>query len=81
MANFPWNLTRASAFCNVADCVLAILFLKRTIPSTHPLKKPRVMYPDLDLHFSDAASQAFHKPGSTAAAQVLVRASRIIDNI
>ncbi|KAG1795211.1 uncharacterized protein HD556DRAFT_1431842 [Suillus plorans] len=43
----------ASAFCYIADCVLAILFLKRTIPKPH------------------AASQAFHKPGSTAAAQVL----------
>ncbi|KAG1798047.1 uncharacterized protein HD556DRAFT_1463376 [Suillus plorans] len=47
----------ASAFCYIADCVLAILFLKRTIP------KPRVT--------RYAASQAFHKPGSTAAAQVL----------
>ncbi|KAG0706890.1 hypothetical protein DFH29DRAFT_898822 [Suillus ampliporus] len=62
---------QASGFCYVADCVLAILFLKRTVPSAPSLKKPRVMYLDLDLHFSDAVSQAFHKPGSTTTSQVL----------
>jgi histone deacetylase 8 len=36
----------------VADCVLAILALKRP-------PKTRTMYLDLDLHFSDAVSQAF----------------------
>lgn len=66
---------RASGFCYVADCILAILFLKRTSPSTPLGKKPRVMYLDLDLHFSDAVSQAFHKPGSVTASQVLVCAS------
>lgn len=62
---------QASGYCYVADCILAILFLKRTVPSSLPLKKPRVMYLDLDLHFSDAVSQAFYRPGSTTAAQVL----------
>ncbi|OJA15456.1 hypothetical protein AZE42_02207 [Rhizopogon vesiculosus] len=62
---------RASGFCYVADCVLAILFLKRALPSRLPSRKPRVMYIDLDLHFSDAVSQAFHKPGSVTASQVL----------
>lgn len=31
------------------------------------------MYLDLDLHFSDAVSHAFHNPGLTAVSQVLVR--------
>jgi histone deacetylase 8 len=39
------------------------------------------MYLDLDLHFSDAVSQAFYRPGSTTAAQVLVRVSRVIDDL
>ncbi|KAI0330065.1 histone deacetylase complex protein [Cubamyces sp. BRFM 1775] len=53
--------SRASGFCYVADCVLAILLLKRAIPSHlgTPQPKPRVMYLDLDLHFSDGVSQAF----------------------
>ncbi|KAF9445601.1 histone deacetylase complex protein [Macrolepiota fuliginosa MF-IS2] len=58
--------SRASGFCYVADCVLAILALK-TIPrspSSNPqddLTKPlpRVFYLDLDLHFSDVVSSAF----------------------
>ncbi|KDQ10349.1 hypothetical protein BOTBODRAFT_36251 [Botryobasidium botryosum FD-172 SS1] len=44
---------RASGFCYVADCILAILHLKRASP------RPRIMYIDLDLHFSDAVSHAF----------------------
>lgn len=36
------------------------------------------MYLDLDLHFSDAVSQAFHTPSSTAVSQVLVRESNFI---
>lgn len=31
------------------------------------------MYLDLDLHFSDAVSHAFHNPSLTAVSQVLVR--------
>ncbi|KAH6909584.1 histone deacetylase complex protein [Coprinopsis sp. MPI-PUGE-AT-0042] len=44
--------SRASGFCYVADCILAILALKQ-------IRKPKVMYIDLDLHFSDAVSEAF----------------------
>ncbi|KAI0777517.1 histone deacetylase 8 [Trametes elegans] len=56
----------ASGFCYVADCVLAILALKRPIMLTlgQPALKPRVMYLDLDLHFSDGVSQAFHSVSS-----------------
>ncbi|KAF9220724.1 histone deacetylase 8 [Gyrodon lividus] len=61
----------ASGFCYVADCVLAILALRRAVPSSVPQRKSRVMYLDLDLHFSDAVSQAFHNPSSTAVSQVL----------
>ncbi|KAF9073050.1 Arginase/deacetylase [Rhodocollybia butyracea] len=65
----------ASGFCYVADCILAILLLKRSQPalsttllfpvdpSSTKQRKPRVMYLDLDLHFSDAVSQAFYSPG------------------
>ncbi|KAL1671289.1 hypothetical protein EV122DRAFT_226819 [Schizophyllum commune] len=72
---------RASGFCYVADCVLAILALKKAPPiplplpvagdqmcdndlppASHPTRKPRVMYLDLDLHFSDGVSHAFHSP-------------------
>ncbi|KAF8508253.1 histone deacetylase 8 [Hysterangium stoloniferum] len=42
----------AAGFCYVADCVLSILALKQP-------PKSRIMYLDLDLHFSDAVSQAF----------------------
>ncbi|KIJ61496.1 hypothetical protein HYDPIDRAFT_96532 [Hydnomerulius pinastri MD-312] len=63
--------TQASGFCYVADCALAILSLKRAVPLSIPHRKPRVMYLDLDLHFSDAVSQAFHSVNSTVASQVL----------
>ncbi|KAG8946740.1 hypothetical protein FRC03_001286, partial [Tulasnella sp. 419] len=49
---------RASGFCYVADCILSILSLKRMSP------RPRIMYIDLDLHFSDAVSQAFASSGT-----------------
>ncbi|KAI0081491.1 Arginase/deacetylase [Panus rudis PR-1116 ss-1] len=58
---------QASGFCYVSDCVLAILALKRSrlpAPSSPALlasKKPRIMYLDLDLHFSDGVSHVFHK--------------------
>ncbi|KAF9003406.1 histone deacetylase 8 [Cyathus striatus] len=53
--------SRASGFCYVADCVLAILALKRQLSSASgTFFKPRVMYLDLDLHYSDAVSEAFH---------------------
>lgn len=56
--------SHASGFCYVADCILAILALKRRlsspyIPNMIPTPKPRIMYLDLDLHFSDAVSDAF----------------------
>ncbi|KAL7284332.1 hypothetical protein ACG7TL_001618 [Trametes sanguinea] len=66
---------RASGFCYIADCVLAILLLKKPIPATPgtPVIKPRVMYLDLDLHFSDGVSQAFYSasPARSATPQVL----------
>jgi histone deacetylase 8 len=57
--------SRASGFCYVSDCVLAILALKRVrvpaVPSSAaPPRKARIMYLDLDLHFSDGVSHAFH---------------------
>ncbi|EGN92545.1 hypothetical protein SERLA73DRAFT_65582 [Serpula lacrymans var. lacrymans S7.3] len=69
---------RASGFCYVADCVLAILALRRFVPNPYdnispapPSKKPRIMYLDLDLHFSDSVSQAFYSTSSTNSPQVL----------
>ncbi|KDQ60311.1 hypothetical protein JAAARDRAFT_67871 [Jaapia argillacea MUCL 33604] len=64
--------SQASGFCYVADCVLAILNLGRPPPVTLSLdvtplapKKPRVMYLDLDLHFSDGVYQAFRWSNSS----------------
>lgn len=66
----------------MADCVLAILALKKnrlaatisatsnTLP-TITTRKPRVMYVDLDVHFSDAVSEAFYNASSTASSQIL----------
>lgn len=71
--------SHAAGFCYVADCVLAILALKKATfgPADQLLapsiKKPRVMYLDLDLHFSDAVSQAFHSTSSSTIPQVMVR--------
>ncbi|KAI0367212.1 histone deacetylase complex protein [Pilatotrama ljubarskyi] len=63
--------SRASGFCYVADCVLAILTLKRALPTApgNPPTKPRVMYLDLDLHFSDGVSKAFHSASSGSVVQ------------
>lgn len=52
----------ASGYCYVADCVLAILAMRR-VKELH-VARPRVMYIDLDLHFSDGVSQAFYKQNS-----------------
>ncbi|EMD31974.1 hypothetical protein CERSUDRAFT_119291 [Gelatoporia subvermispora B] len=49
--------SHASGFCYVADCVLAILALKRSL--TPSGQRPRILYLDLDVHFSDGVSQAF----------------------
>ena len=73
-----WHLThysrhhaqkgQTSGFCYVADCVLDILTLKKplSLGPGLPQSKPRVMYLDVDLHFSDGVSQAFlsSSPGS-----------------
>lgn len=65
---------RAAGFCYVADCILAILSLKRAppLPVHQGRRKARVMYLDFDLHFSDAVSECFYKSGSgSASSQVL----------
>jgi len=75
---------QASGFCYVADCILAILSLKRSVIRESPTtsisepypqtteeeassrkRRARVMYLDLDLHFSDAVSEAFYSPMSS----------------
>ncbi|KIK56614.1 hypothetical protein GYMLUDRAFT_46943 [Collybiopsis luxurians FD-317 M1] len=70
---------RASGFCYVADCVLAILLLRKAQPlpplvslndsnidsiTAQKQRRPRVMYLDLDVHFSDGVSEAFYTPVS-----------------
>ncbi|KAF5380032.1 hypothetical protein D9615_006178 [Tricholomella constricta] len=55
--------SHAAGFCYVADCVLALIALKR---AGGPKRRTRVMYVDLDLHFSDAVSQAFAASASSA---------------
>ncbi|PCH45034.1 histone deacetylase 8 [Wolfiporia cocos MD-104 SS10] len=60
--------SQASGFCYIADCILAILAMKRaSIPSQPYPRKPRIMYLDLDLHFSDGVSQAFWSSASVRA--------------
>lgn len=65
--------SQASGFCYVADCVLAILALKRSSALVGGLSipKPRIMYLDLDLHFSDGVSQAFASSSTPLTSQVL----------
>ncbi|KAJ3996432.1 histone deacetylase complex protein [Lentinula boryana] len=72
--------SRAAGFCYVADCVLAILLLKKSLPApasppsrilTPNQRKYRVMYLDLDAHFSDGVSQAFYSPANLKSKQVL----------
>lgn len=65
---------QASGFCYVADCILAILALKKSrLPCREDglSRKPRILYLDLDLHFSDGVSQSFASSGTAAGAQVL----------
>ncbi|KZO99790.1 Arginase/deacetylase [Calocera viscosa TUFC12733] len=54
---------RAAGFCYVQDVVLAIQRLRALPPpeqgSLGPQRRARVLYLDLDLHYSDAVSQAF----------------------
>ncbi|KAG6848930.1 hypothetical protein H0H93_012701 [Arthromyces matolae] len=61
----------AAGYCYVADCVLALMALKRSPPRSPNAHKPRIMYIDLDLHFSDAVSQAFVSSSSTRVPQIL----------
>lgn len=71
--------SRASGFCYVADCVLAILALKSiprspsSKPPGEPAKPlPRVFYLDLDLHFSDVVASAFTSFTSHGAPRLMV---------
>ncbi|KAJ3486563.1 hypothetical protein NLI96_g4154 [Meripilus lineatus] len=65
---------QASGYCYVADCVLSILTLRRShiaLPGGST-RRPRIMYLDLDLHFSDAVSQSFYRSsGRLGGSQVL----------
>ncbi|KAL0958306.1 hypothetical protein HGRIS_000451 [Hohenbuehelia grisea] len=69
--------SRASGFCYVADCILLLLALKRSslppLMSSSPetTRKSRTMYLDLDLHFSDAVSQAFYTQNAFGTSQIL----------
>ncbi|KAH9918958.1 histone deacetylase complex protein [Fomitopsis serialis] len=59
--------SEASGFCYVADCILAMLTLKRMHRGPDSsVRRPRVMYLDLDLHFSDAVSEAFLDSSATS---------------
>ncbi|KAG6900301.1 hypothetical protein C0993_000274, partial [Termitomyces sp. T159_Od127] len=62
----------AAGYCYVADCVLALMALKRAPPRNPGGHKPRTMYIDLDLHFSDAVSHAFASSASSRVPQILV---------
>jgi histone deacetylase 8 len=63
--------SHAAGFCYVADCTLALMALRRLAqPNPGTTRKLRTMYLDLDLHFSDGVSEAFHP--STGAPQLLV---------
>ncbi|KAJ7033208.1 hypothetical protein C8F04DRAFT_1105541 [Mycena alexandri] len=56
--------SQAAGFCYVADCTLALMALRRLTqpgPQAGPARKMRTMYLDLDLHFSDGVSHAFHQ--------------------
>ncbi|KAJ7484525.1 hypothetical protein FB451DRAFT_1436380 [Mycena latifolia] len=56
--------SQAAGFCYVADCTLALMALRRLTqpsPDAGPSRKMRTMYLDLDLHFSDGVSHAFHQ--------------------
>ncbi|KAF8634841.1 hypothetical protein AX17_004091 [Amanita inopinata Kibby_2008] len=67
--------SQASGYCYVADCVLALMTLRRptalTPSSSSLICRPRVMYLDLDLHFSDGVSEAFYAPVRTVPARTL----------
>ncbi|KAJ6491400.1 hypothetical protein C8R47DRAFT_449816 [Mycena vitilis] len=63
--------SQAAGFCYVADCTLALMALRRLIQPSSPTagpttRKMRTMYLDLDLHFSDGVSSAFHQTSTTS---------------
>lgn len=61
--------SQAAGFCYVADCTLALMALRRLTqpnPSAGPTRKMRTMYLDLDLHFSDGVSHAFHQTSTNS---------------
>ncbi|KAJ7201647.1 hypothetical protein GGX14DRAFT_571296 [Mycena pura] len=61
--------SHAAGFCYVADCTLALMALRRLMqptPTGGLPRKPRTMYLDLDLHFSDGVSHAFHHTSATS---------------
>ncbi|KAJ7669246.1 hypothetical protein DFH06DRAFT_178577 [Mycena polygramma] len=67
--------SQAAGFCYVADCTLALMALRRLTQPSSPTagpttRKMRTMYLDLDLHFSDGVSRAFHQT-STASPHLL----------
>jgi len=61
---------RASGFCYVADAVLGIMLLAKEGRPRHTenedpaakMRRPRIMYLDLDLHYGDGVAQAFLSP-------------------
>ncbi|KAJ6501259.1 hypothetical protein DFH09DRAFT_1444675 [Mycena vulgaris] len=60
---------RCRGFCYVADCTLALMALRRLTqpsPDSGPIRKMRTMYLDLDLHFSDGVSHAFHNTSTSS---------------
>lgn len=80
--------SHAAGFCYVADCILAIMALKRSPAIPSPLdstsmtisqRKPRIMYLDLDLHFSDAVSEAFSFQNQSGVPQILVSHKHYFD--
>ncbi|KAJ7098377.1 histone deacetylase complex protein [Mycena epipterygia] len=61
--------SQAAGFCYVADCTLALMALRRLSqpsPNAGPPIKMRTMYLDLDLHFSDGVSHAFHQTSTSS---------------
>lgn len=57
--------SHASGFCYVADIVLALMRIKRS------QGRPRILYLDLDLHFSDGVSTPFSNSYNASNAQIL----------
>jgi histone deacetylase 8 len=60
--------SKATGFCYINDCVLSILQLRKSKPGC------RILYLDLDLHYSDAVSTAFASSSSILTISVHHRA-------